>query len=698
MAARCQVLIDSITNTVWDYIRRGLFVRHKQVSQGVVSARRGPILVQATSIRASSRAASGRLKMNRTSLSPFHSATPPRQTVAVMIALKIATNDGWLKDEQVDYLVSGKDSSDPGNMGPLGAWLPEVLWPKIKALESLAEFKGIGDTMQSDSDDWKEWFSLPNPEASKMPSDYDKTLDQFYKLVFIRATRPDRTSVALNGWLKTNLGNNFVEQPPFDMGATFKETTNQTPVFFVLFPGVDPTGWVETLGKELGFTEENGNFRNISMGQGQEAPAESIVQRFAKDGGWIMLQNCHLMEDWVPSLERLLEVVQENAHKAFRCYVSAEAPSMDWMKNMPESLLQSCVKVSNEAPADVKSNLMRAWSEFSQDRIDASSKPKEYKGILFCLCYFHAVVCGRRGFGPQGWLRMANGQTYSYNTGDLTICDTVLFNYLDTNPGVPWQDLRYVFGEIMYGGHITDPFDRRTCMTYLAVYILPSMFEGLKLAPGVICPNFEELDFEGVYNYIETTTPTESPVLYGLHPNAEIGFLVRASEALFVTILQLSGGGGGGGGSGGGVRAVMNDLTERLPPDFIMLLLMETAAPHIDGAHAPFVVCSLQECTRMNTLLREMRRTLVDLDKGLKGQLNMTQPMEDMIAAFMISEWPGRNPFAKCTWEKNAWPSMKVPASLPPYESSLKPRHTLATSSTPPPLLPPTHHYQPPPV
>lgn len=62
----------------------------------------------------------------------------------------------------------------------------------------------------------------------------------------------------------------------------------------------------------------------------------------------------------------------------------------------------------------------------------------------------------------------------------------------------------------------------------------------------------------------------------------------------------------------------------------------------------------------MNTLLREMRRTLVDLDKGLKGQLNMTQPMEDMIAAFMISEWPGRNPFAKCTWEKNAWPSMKT--------------------------------------
>ena len=44
---------------------------------------------------------------------------------------------------------------------------------------------------------------------------------------------------------------------------------------------------------------------------------------------------------------------------------------------------------------------------------------------------------------------MANGQTYSYNTGDLTVCVDVLYNYLNTNPGVPWQDLRYIFGEIM---------------------------------------------------------------------------------------------------------------------------------------------------------------------------------------------------------------------------------------------------------
>ena len=40
---------------------------------------------------------------------------------------------------------------------------------------------------------------------------------------------------------------------------------------------------------------------------------------------------------------------------------------------------------------------------------------------------------------------------------------------------VPWEDLRYLFGEIMYGGHITDDWDRRLCRTYLQEYMKPEM-------------------------------------------------------------------------------------------------------------------------------------------------------------------------------------------------------------------------------
>lgn len=106
----------------------------------------------------------------------------------------------------------------------------------------------------------------------------------------------------------------------------------------------------------------------------------------------------------------------------------------------------------------------------AKETMEMCSKELEFKSILFSLCYFHAVVCERRKFGPQGWNR-----NYPFNVGDLTISVSVLFNYLETSSKVPWEDLRYLFGEIMYGGHITDDWDRRLCRTYLEVFMQNNM-------------------------------------------------------------------------------------------------------------------------------------------------------------------------------------------------------------------------------
>jgi hypothetical protein len=56
-------------------------------------------------------------------------------------------------------------------------------------------------------------------------------------------------------------------------------------------------------------------------------------------------------------------------------------------------------------------------------------------------------------------------------SGDLTISISVLYNYLENSSKIPWEDLRYLFGEIMYGGHITDAWDRRLCCTFLQEWL-----------------------------------------------------------------------------------------------------------------------------------------------------------------------------------------------------------------------------------
>lgn len=145
-----------------------------------------------------------------------------------------------------------------------------------------------------------------------------------------------------------------------------------------------------------------------------------------------------------------------------------------------QGILESSIKITNEPPTGMQANLHKALENFSQETLETCGKEAEFKAILFSLCYFHAVVAERRKFGPQGWNKI-----YPFNVGDLNISVSVLYNYLEASPKVPWEDLRYLFGEIMYGGHITDDWDRRLCVSYLEELMQPELVDGeLQLAPG----------------------------------------------------------------------------------------------------------------------------------------------------------------------------------------------------------------------
>jgi len=43
-------------------------------------------------------------------------------------------------------------------------------------------------------------------------------------------------------------------------------------------------------GKKLGYTFNNRNFHNVSLGQGQEVVAEQALDLAAKEGHWVILQ------------------------------------------------------------------------------------------------------------------------------------------------------------------------------------------------------------------------------------------------------------------------------------------------------------------------------------------------------------------------------------------------------------------------
>lgn len=135
--------------------------------------------------------------------------------------------------------------------------------------------------------------------------------------------------------------------------------------------------------------------------------------------------------------------------------------------------------------------------------------------------------------------------------------------------------------------------------------------------------------------------PHESPVHYGLHPNAEIEFLTVTSDKLFHTLLELQSpdavmGEGASqtleekvatpasslpeslvliitDSSFPQVKTILDEVLEKLPEEYNMSDITSKTAER-----SPYILVCFQECERMNILISEMRRSLKELDLGLK--------------------------------------------------------------------------------
>lgn len=182
--------------------------------------------------------------------------------------------------------------------------------------------------MESEALQWRKWYQEQEPEVVELPRAM-KDISLFHRILLLRALRPDRLTNALTEFIRQNMGSDYVEQEPFDIMKTFPETNVQTAIFFVLFPGVDPTPEVELVGAANGKSISDGTFINISMGQGQEDYAIKTLKEAGKAGNWCMFQNVHLMQTWMKVFEKNFEeVVEDDPHPDFRCFVSSEPPGL----------------------------------------------------------------------------------------------------------------------------------------------------------------------------------------------------------------------------------------------------------------------------------------------------------------------------------------------------------------------------------
>lgn len=59
----------------------------------------------------------------------------------------------------------------------------------------------------------------------------------------------------------------------------------------------------------------------------------------------------------------------------------------------------------------------------------------------------------------------------------LQVAIKVLENFLSGQSSIPWQTLRYLIGEVVYGGWVTDTWDRRCLNTLLYKFCNPEVLK-----------------------------------------------------------------------------------------------------------------------------------------------------------------------------------------------------------------------------
>ena len=255
---------------------------------------------------------------------------------------------------------------------------------------------------------------------------------------------------------------------------------------------------------------------------------------------------------------------------------------------------------------------------------------------------------GSDGLGKLGW-----NVPYDFNETDFRISMTLIATYLSKSAtgereAIPWKTLKYLIGEAMYGGRVSDNDDRRVLRTYLDEYIGDFIFDEfgrfwLYHHHGVKTTLPRETNGDVTYyrSIVEAFPDVQSPTVFGLSANADISYHTDRTRQLWTDLVRLQTQSSGGGAAGGGpsremlVQKIVDDLRERIPEPFdVQKIKKGISQPE------PLQLVLHQELDHWNRLVRFMTASLSELDKALSGEVGFSSDLEALADALYNGQLP----------------------------------------------------------
>ncbi|RHW74065.1 dynein heavy chain [Trypanosoma brucei equiperdum] len=554
---------------------------------------------------------------------------------------------------QLRWLLTGGFEADEGmTPNPFASWLPSQCWKLVwRASTQLPELKSLQDMVREYESFFRSYYEEPDPFAVEKPEAIAQ-LSDILQLIIVRCFRTDKIVPAVTAYVHHKLGSFFVEPSLYtlDEVVTELEADPSVPLVLVLSPGADPNVELDRLAEQRGMSAR---LSKLSLGQGQGVFARELIEEGVQAGNWVLLQNCHLYQDFMPELSRIIEnysdsTAKMNLHAQYRLWLTS-LPS----ETFPISILQNGVKLVQEPPKGLKSNLLQSYLSdpvSDQTFFNSSNKPEAWRRMLFGLCFFHAVVQERRQFGPLGWNRM-----YEFNDTDRRISVRQLHMFLEESDEIPYEALLYLTGQCNYGGRVTDDWDRRCLMAILSLYITPMVLDDdyafSAEAPEYFVPPFGE--YNSYVEHIQELPLQQPPAVFGLHENANITKDERDARNLLEATLLTQPRDSSDTTSKLDPKATVKEMAHhvfsRLPVLFDIEQIQQRHP--IDYSQSMNTVL-LQESIRYNRLLFIVRRTLVDVQDAINGTVVMSADLEEVFNAMYDGKVPE-------VWKKRSYPSLK---------------------------------------